>query len=81
MKNFHNFDIFRKDDFDSLNISICWPGVYLFDDSYTGFESDEDKQTGLSLPTKLMFVKGNISWHFTVRILGFGFTLNRQWTY
>ncbi len=64
---------------DAWSIHIHFPGIGWW---YSLDEWDrENKSYGLDLTTQCVLSKDQTWWNFSLRLLGFGFSINRQFGY
>lgn len=74
--------IFAKinSDFDFFQVSLTTPSLKYKKAQFEVF--DDDYLTGLDMPTRLLYTEDRKSfWNFEISLLGFGFTVYRQYSY
>jgi hypothetical protein len=72
--------VYTDQDFDYLECYLSFPliGRYKEGDLLSPCSY---KVTEIQAPTKISFIRSDIHWIFVFKILGFGFSLRRQWGY
>lgn len=74
--------VFKKErsDFDFTQVSITTPSLKYKKAQFEVF--NDDYLTGLDMPTRLLYTEDRMSfWKFEMSLLGFGFTIYRQYSY
>jgi hypothetical protein len=70
--------VYSNPDFDYLDVYLTTPCLFVGESHDLLGKRDE---WTASVPTELQFIRSGVSWYFSVRLLGFGFALKRQWDY